>query len=59
METTANYYEWKTGPWALLVFEVVEDGRRLDRTRKEIVIPKGKRNARKLAAQHNATPWNF
>lgn len=56
--TAANYYPWATGPWALLVIEVIANGRRTD-ARREFVIPKGKRNARKLAAAHNATPWNF
>lgn len=56
--TAANYYPWATGPWALLVIEVITDGRRTD-ARREFVIPKSKREARKLAAAHNATPWNF
>lgn len=55
---TANYYPWKTNGWALVVLETVTNGRRLD-DRKEFVIQGGKREARKLAAEYNATPWNF
>ena len=56
--TAASYYPWATGPWAVLVIEVIANGRRTD-ARREFVIRKDKRAARKLAAQHNATPWNF
>ena len=56
--TAANYYPWATGPWALLVLEVIADGRRTG-ARKELVVRKDKRAARKIAAAHNATPWNF
>lgn len=55
---TANYYRWKTNGWALVVLETVIDGRRLD-DRKEFVVQGGKREARKIAKQFNATPWNF
>lgn len=56
--TTASYYPWATGPWALLVLDVIVDGRRTN-ARREIVIKKSKREARKIAAAHNAAPWNF
>lgn len=56
--TTASYYPWATGPRALLVLEAIIDGRRTG-ARRELVIRKCKREARKLAAAHNATPWNF
>ena len=56
--TAANYYPWATGPWAVLVIEVIANGRRTD-ARREFVIRKDKRAARKLAAAQNATPWNF
>jgi hypothetical protein len=53
----AEYYTWRTGPWALLQFHVIEDGRRTQS--REEIVPKGKRAARTEALRQGAKPWNF
>ena len=57
MVRAASYYDWRSGQYGLLVIENIGNGVREQVD--EIVIPRGKRNARKWAKEYNATPWNF
>jgi len=54
---TASYFPWPSKKWAVLVIENIADGKR--EKIEEIFIPTDKRKARKIAAELNATPWNF
>jgi hypothetical protein len=57
MVRAASYYDYRSGQYAVLVIENIGNGIREQVD--EIVIPRGKRNARKWAKDLNATPWNF
>jgi len=57
MVRAASYYDYRSGQYAVLVIENIGNGVREQVD--EIVIPRGKRSARKWAKDLNATPWNF
>jgi hypothetical protein len=55
MTKAANYYTLGKGR-AVVCIEIIDAGRRVQLAEHQV---DGKRAARAVAAQYNATPWNF